>query len=158
MSAQNINTDSSKVEFSITKHKKHIVEGFFKGIEGLIVMNNSNLLSLNVCIDPATVNTLNKSRDAHLRNPDYFDVKNYPSICFVSDSITQTDTGFVAIGTMSMLGVSKKEHIPLQISDYTLHGEFMIDRYDYDLGDEGTSKIGREVALRIYCVFTIEEE
>lgn len=155
--AQNVDTDSSKVHFSITKLGKHVVEGDFRGMTGTVVFNGKDLTSIDVCIKPETINSGNKRRDAHLKNEDYFDVKNYPSICFQSDSIVSVGDSVTAVGKMTMLDSTRNESIAIWYSQDLVKGYLELDRFLYDLGEEGNYKIGRMVKLEIYCVLKQEE-
>ena len=66
------------------------VGGSFSGIKGTIRFDEANPAdaSFDITIDAATINTDNDTRDNHLRDETYFDVKNYPVIHFVSSKIT----------------------------------------------------------------------
>src|ERR1700761_7844895 len=68
------------------------VHGTFSGFKGNINFDAQNPAADNfdVTIDATTVNTDNSMRDGHLRDDSYFDVKNYPTIHFVSSKITAT--------------------------------------------------------------------
>jgi len=156
-SSQNINTDSSKVEFSVTKLGKHVVEGTITGMTGSIEFYGDFLIHIDVCIDPKTINTENKRRDAHLRNEDYFDVKNYPSICFASDSIISIGDSISAIGKLTMLDSTRNETVALYYSKSLIKGYLVVDRFLYDLGGEGDYKIGRKVKIEIFAVLTDED-
>lgn len=47
--------------------------------------------SIRVQIEAASINTNDPKRDAHLKSPDFLDVKNYPIIAFVSKRIDKID-------------------------------------------------------------------
>ena len=107
----------------------------------------------NICIDVATINTKNKKRDAHLLDPDFFDVDTYPTVCFVSTSVTKNDTGYSTTGNMTIHGVTKEVTIPFTFTNNTFTGDIVINRFDYDLGkDYGTMRVGTEATITIICV------
>lgn len=146
-----IDSENSKVEFSIKNMKFKTVEGSFGGMNGNVAFDPENLenSSFNVCIDPATVNTGSKKRDEHLKNEDFFDVEKYPEICFKSDEIAKIDNQYIAKGTLTMHGISNKVEIPFEQNGNTLNGQLTINRKDYKVGDDGTFMVGDEVKLNI---------
>jgi polyisoprenoid-binding protein YceI len=93
--------DQSSVKFKI-KNFGFNVNGSFTGLQGTINFNpdNPGLSNMDVTVDPKTVNTGIDLRDSHLRKPEYFDVKKYPGIRFVSTKITPSSKS----GTLFMFG------------------------------------------------------
>ena len=153
--AQTINTDKSEVEFHITGGGIFKVKGSFSGMAGDFSFNSNDLenSSFDICIDAATVNTKNKKRDAHLRDPDFFDVEQYPTICFKSSAVTKADTGYTTTGDLTIHGVTKAVTIPFIFKNNTFIGEIVVNRFDYDLGkDYGTMRVGTEATITIICV------
>src|SRR5689334_19743157 len=90
-SAQNYTPvdSSSSVKFKV-KNLGFNVGGSFSGLQGSITFDPNNLpaCKFDVTVDANTVNTGIDMRDNHLRNEDYFDVKNHPRIRIVSTRIT----------------------------------------------------------------------
>ena len=43
--------------------------------------------SVDITLDPSSVSTGDEARDAHLRNPDFFDTETYPTIRFASVAV-----------------------------------------------------------------------
>jgi len=150
--AQNVDTIASYVRFSISKMNDKTVTGTIKGMHGFIDLKKSNIISIAVCIDPASIKTDNENRDKHLKSDDYFAVKTYPSICFQSTSVQKTTSGFMATGKLSMHGISKTVQIPLILNNKELTGTLILDRYDYGIGKKSDFLMGREVLLTINCI------
>lgn len=70
-------------------------------------MSKPEAAAFEIVIDAASLDTKSEKRDEHLRGPDFFDVKQFPKITFVSTS--------VAMG---------KDEKSLKVTgDLTLHGE-----------------------------------
>ncbi len=154
LQAQTINTDKSEVKFHITGGGVFKVKGTFTGMAGDFNLNTNDLenAAFNICIDAATINTKNKKRDAHLRNPDFFDVELYPTVCFESNTVTKTDAGYSTIGNLTIHGVTKEVTIPFTYTNNTFSGSIVVNRFDYDLGKEfGTMRVGTEASITIIC-------
>ena len=155
LQAQNIVAEQSKADFRISNMGLNRVNGTIQGMKGDIQFNANDLTnsSFRVCVDPATVSTGINKRDEHLRNEDFFSVASFASICFYSNSIKAAENGYVAQGTLTMLGNSQEVEIPFTYQDKTFSGTMVLNRLDYGLG-EGTSTFaaGNEVQVTITCV------
>src|SRR5579862_9969886 len=88
--------------------------GEFKGLKGTISFDPKDLASskFDATIDVATINTGNGMKNTHAKSEKWFDADKYPTIRFTSTSITQTATGYAAVGTLDMHGVQKPVTIP----------------------------------------------
>lgn len=151
---QPINEQQSKVTFDISNMGFNTVEGSFTGMAGTIQFDENNLANalFDVCIDAATVNTDNEARDKHLRKEDFFDVEEYPAICFASQEFIKTADGYIVKGNLSMHGVTNIIEIPFTFNDNTFSGNFTIQRLDYGVGGKGGFMVGKEVNVKISCV------
>jgi len=72
--------------------------------------------SVSVVIKAARINTGIKQRDNHLRTADFFDVEKYPEITFQRKRIEKKETQLIAVGTLTMHGVSKEIALPFTIA------------------------------------------
>ncbi len=152
LKAQHINTETSKVSFEVSNMKFRTVEGTFSGMTGTANFDASDLKNsvFDICIDASTVNTENEKRDTHLKNEDFFHVDKHPQICFVSTSISKTNTGFEATGNLSMHGVTKVVTVPFTYENKTIKAKLDINRLDYKVGEDfGTFMVGNEVEIWI---------
>ncbi len=155
LQAQTIDTQQSAANFTVKNMRWIEVEGNFTGMKGDIKFDEADLAnsSFNVCVDAASVNTDNNARDKHLRNEDFFHVDKYPTICFVSTSISQKGSGFVTKGQLTMHGVTKDVNIPFTYSNGTFKGNLKISRYDYKVGEStGTFMVSEDINLEIIAV------
>lgn len=154
LSAQQIDGQASIVNFSVSNMGLKTVKGTFGGMKGELRFDAQQLDNayFNVCIDAASVNTGNKKRDHHLLNEDFFEVDKYPVICFESSKIVKTDSGYKAMGTLKMHGVSKAIELPFSYNNKSFNGQLEIDRFDYGIGASGGFMVGREVMLDINCI------
>lgn len=129
--------------------------GKMDALKGEIVFNPDDLAhsSFQVTIKSSSINTNNESRDEHLRESDYFDVKNYPLIRFVSSSI-QTSGGknsYKAAGTLTIKNISRVINIPFSAEmsgkGWIFTGQFTINRRDYAVG--GSSTVSNELTVDV---------
>ena len=152
---QSIDSENSIVSFSVSNMGFNTVKGTFKGMKGTVNFDLDNLStsSFEVCIDASTIHTGNTKRDKHLKNEDFFEVDKYPSICFKSTQVTKTNSGYQAIGILSMHGISKRVEIPFTYNNNEFVGQFKLNRFDYKVG-EGTGKfmVGKEIEIKIVSV------
>jgi len=92
-------------------------------------------------------------RDGHLRGNNYFDVKNYPSIHFVSTKVTGKNGGFVLLGKLVIKDRAKEIQFPFTASPandgYLFKGTFKINRKDFGVGGTSTVSDNLEVSLNI---------
>lgn len=151
--SQTIDTQNSNVSFAVRNMKVRTVTGTFSGMKGEVNFDKTNLSSsnFNVCVDAGTVNTDNKIRDEHLKNEDFFDVEKYPTICFISESIEESENKFLVTGNLTMHGVTKKETISLLYKENMFTGTFKIDRTDYGVGGNGGFSVAKEIEITINC-------
>lgn len=151
-SSQTIDAKNSLIRFEVSNMALNTVEGTFKGMEGTVLLDKSNLgaSKIEACIDATTVDTDNEERDEHLRNADFFDTDKFPTICFSSTSISKTSNGFLVKGKLTMHGVTKDVEIPLTYTDKTAKGTFKLKRRDYKIGeDTGNFMVGNKIEITI---------
>lgn len=146
----------SVVEFRI-KNFGIGTTGKFKGPEGKITFDPANpgAATMDVFIEANTLDTDNKTRDGHLRKEDYFDVKNYPKIHFVSTKIARsTKAGmFVLYGRLTIKKTTKDVTFPFTAeaisSGYRFKGDFRINRRDFGIGGNNTISDNLFVCLNV---------
>ncbi|HEY0679042.1 MAG TPA: YceI family protein [Chitinophagaceae bacterium] len=130
----------SKVKFSIRNLGLN-ANGSFTGLAGSIKFDPSNLAvsRLEVSVDANSINTGIDARDNHLKKEDYFHVKKYPKISFISDHVTRSANGaFILHGKLTIKGVTKEVSFPFEASTqkegYVFTGEFKLNRRDFNIG------------------------
>jgi polyisoprenoid-binding protein YceI len=115
-----------------------------------------NSVSGNFTIDPAdaagcsfameiktdSIDTGVKARDGHLSSPDFFNVKQYPTISFKSSAVKAIEGGYEVTGDLTLHGVTKSVTFTLkggktaQFMGKQRTGfstEFTVNRSDYDM-------------------------
>ena len=131
--------------------------GTFSGLQGIIHFDKDNpsASTFDVSIDANSVNTNVDMRDNHLRDENYFDVKKYPRIHFVSTSVKPgKENTFEISGKLTIKGKTKDINFPFtatQSTDgYIFNGEFKINRKDFGVG--GSSTISDNVTVTLTVV------
>ncbi|MBD3107424.1 YceI family protein [Bacillus sp. AGMB 02131] len=115
-------------------------------------------------IDVASINTRNADRDNHLRTGDFFDAESFPTIDFVSTSITKDGDDYEVTGDMTIKGVTKQVTLeveyngkgvnPWGVEVYGFEAEAKINREEFGLTynaalETGGVLIGKDVKLKI---------
>ncbi len=161
--AQNkINQEESEISFSVTNMEVNVVEGYFEGLQGDVTFdpNDPESASFDMKLDPEDIDTGNGLRDKHLRNKkNWFYTKLFPEIKFKSTEVVESDDGreYKVIGDLTIKETTKEIEIPFKFSekdDGSVHllGTFELSRLDYEVGGEGTTLVGEDVAVKIKCV------
>jgi polyisoprenoid-binding protein YceI len=149
----------SSIQFTI-KNFGISTGGSFSGLQGKVKfdINDLSSASFNVSIDANSVNTGNETRDNHLRQDDYFDVKNYPRISFVSTKVSQSNKAGVLFifGKLTIKNQTKDISFPFTAepkgTGYLFKGTFNINRKDYGVG--GTSTISNNLEIQLSILLT----
>ena len=156
----------SSIEFSVKHMVISNVKGSFDEFDAVINYDPNNIenSSVDVSIKVASINTKDEKRDEHLRSPDFFDAANNAEITFKSDKIMKKGDGYVALGTLTMRGVSKKIELPFELNGpvqnpwgQTVMGivvEYELNRKDYKIEwnktlDNGGLLVGDNVKIEI---------
>jgi len=111
--------DTAHTEIGFTA--KHMVvarvNGAFNEYSGQVTLDPENITSAKIkgVVKVASINTGNEARDNHLRTSDFFDAENYPEIVFESTEILKSESGYIAVGNLTMRGVTKSIQLPFQI-------------------------------------------
>jgi polyisoprenoid-binding protein YceI len=107
----------SKVGFEISHLVISTVEGKFDQYGGQIVAGDKpELISTNVEIQTASINTSNEKRDGHLKSADFFEVEKFPKMTFKSDKAIFSGSNVKVPGQLTIKGVTKP---------VTLEGKYM---------------------------------
>ena len=114
-----IDADHSDVGFSV-RHMLSSTRGRFARFSGTIQLDREQPDRSSVAfeVDPASIDTRQPDRDAHLRSGDFFDVERFPVIRFTSQRITPLAADRYRVeGTLDLRGILK----PLTL-EVTYHG------------------------------------
>ena len=115
----NLDASHAKIGFKVRHLGISNVSGRFQKFTGIgnFDEKTGKLSKLIVEIDAASIYTNEPDRDKHLRSEDFFNVKKYPKISFVSTKIEHKGKQPTKIiGKLKML--NKEESITLNVSDW----------------------------------------
>jgi polyisoprenoid-binding protein YceI len=106
----------SSVSFGISHAGISNIHGRFNDFSGTFVIDKDDLSKSSFALDikVESVDTNNAKRDEHLRAPDYFNAKQFPTLSFKSTKVKATDAGFEVTGDLTLHGVTKSVSMTLQ--------------------------------------------
>jgi polyisoprenoid-binding protein YceI len=106
----NIDPVHSVAEFKVRHMMISNVKGHFTGVTGALFLDEADVTNSRVeaSIDAASITTGDAQRDAHLKNADFFDVENFPTLSFKSTRVVPTGDGELAVaGDLTIHGVTR---------------------------------------------------
>lgn len=104
-----IDENHTRIGFEVPHMVISTVEGQFKNFEGEInVKDEFNKSSVTTTIQTSSINTGNDMRDKHLRSEDFFHAEKYPTMTFVTKSISGSPKSFKVKGDLTIKGVTKE--------------------------------------------------
>ncbi len=113
------------------------VPGKFTDFSGTVLFDKEDpsKSSVNVEVSTDSVDTANAKRDAHLKNQDFFKVKEHPKMTFKSTEVELNKDGDYAVkGDFTLLGVTKPIDVVFKKDgDHNGVANFKIKRSDYGM-------------------------
>jgi len=82
--------------------------GRFNEPTGSVTVDNGAPTAFTFEVKTDKVDTGNPKRDAHLKSPDFFDAKQFPTISFKSKSVKADGDKYEVAGDLTMHGVTKE--------------------------------------------------
>ena len=107
--AYSLDAGHSRV-FSMFDHQGYsMMRGMFRSFDGNLMYDadDPSASSVSIDIDADSVDMYHDGLNDHLKNADFFDVENHPSLMFESTSVEDLGDGNVRVnGNLTMLGQS----------------------------------------------------
>jgi polyisoprenoid-binding protein YceI len=144
------------VTFKVSHLGLSWVVGRFNDVAGTFTVDAANpgKSAFELTIQTESVDSGNKKRDDHLRSPDFFNVKQFPSIGFKSTAVKPIEGGFEVTGDFTLHGVTRSITFPLKggrtaefpkgVRRTGYSTELVLKRSDFGM-DKLTGAIGDEV-------------
>lgn len=158
--------DYDLVHSSVSFKARHLgiswIHGRFNEVAGKFSLDREDpsKSTFVLTIQADSVDTANKARDEHLRQPDYFDTKQFPTIEFKSTSTKATKDGYEVTGDFTMHGTTKKitflltggkEHDFKGTKRVAFSTELSLKRSDFGFDKRAIGPIGDEALIIIDC-------
>lgn len=154
------------VHSSVSFKARHLdlswIHGRFNLVDGKFSLDRekpeNSTFTLTIPVD--SVDTGNVARDLHLKQADYFDQKQFPTIDFKSTSCKVIDGGFEVTGDFTMHGVTKSITFPLLggkekewkgVKRVGFSTELKLKRSDFGFDPKAIGLIGDEAIIIIDC-------
>ncbi|MGE0610149.1 MAG: YceI family protein [Pirellulales bacterium] len=154
------------VHSSVSFKARHLdiswIHGRFNEVEGKFSLDREQPAqsTFELTIKADSVDTANKARDEHLRQPDYFDTKQFPTIEFKSTSTKPIKGGYEVTGDFTMHGQTKQitlvlmggeEHEFKGTKRVAFSTDLSLKRSDYGFDKNAIGPIGDEALIYIDC-------
>ena len=158
--------DYDLVHSSVSFKARHLgiswIHGRFNEVAGKFSLDREHpsKSTFELTIKTESVDTANKARDEHLRQFDYFDTKQFPTIEFKSTSSKAIEGGYEVTGDFTMHGKTKKisfvlkggkEHDFKGTKRVGFSAELSLKRSDFGFDKSAIGPIGDEALILIDC-------
>jgi polyisoprenoid-binding protein YceI len=161
-----IDRSHSGITFQV-RHLLSKVRGRFNEFAGSIEFDEANppRSRVEVTIQAASIDTAEPARDTHLRSADFFDVGQYPTLRFVSTSVTPRGAGaYDVAGTLTIHGATRQVVLPASYlgtatdpygnTKAVFEAELTLNRRDFGLSwnaalETGGLLVGDEVSVSL---------
>ncbi len=138
------------------------IPGRFDDFSGEFTLDTSDPAksSFKMTILADSVDTNNAGRDGHLKSPDFFNTKQYPTIEFASTSVAPIEGGYKVTGDLTLHGETKPVSFELKGGKMTefpkgvqrtgFTTQFQVKRSDFGVAKKvGPSMLGEDVWVTI---------
>ncbi len=136
------------------------VYGTFIGPAGAVSFDPSDLskTTFDVSVRTDTIDTRSANRNKDLKGPDFFDVKQFPTMTFKSTGVKKTgDNTMDVTGDLTVRGVTKSITVPMEVTGTGkgMRGEtrtgfranFTVNRTDFGINADPEPVIGNDIQV-----------
>ncbi len=106
----NIDPDHSLIEFRVAHMVISKTSGRFMDYRGFvdIDVDAKTFKAIEATINAESINTNHEKRDGHLRNADFLDVKQFPTITYAMKTAQKEGETYKIVGNLTLHGVTKE--------------------------------------------------
>jgi polyisoprenoid-binding protein YceI len=127
--------------------------GHFQRFSGTASVESETLQAITVEIEAGSLTTRIPDLTNHLKSPDFFDAREYPTAKFESTQIAAGgDDEYRVTGNLTLLGTTQEISFPATVAigeeGITLRGNMMLDRTMFGM-DKLTQRVNKEVELAV---------
>lgn len=158
----------SSVNFNIKHMGISFVQGRFDKFDGKASTKGNTLDGAEFAfnVDVNAINTGVEMRDKHLKSADFFDVEKYPTMSFVTISITKDkNNSYILKGKLTIKDVTKDISVPVTFGGVTKNQQgkevmgiqttFKVNRLDYNIKYDPTGAgVAKDVDVNLYFELT----
>ncbi len=168
-----IDPSHSSVEFTIRHLMVSKVRGRFDTFSGTITVGEDpTASSVEVTIDPGSVDTRDSGRDEHLRSSDFFHVEAHPTWTFKSTHVESHGDSWRVHGHLTMRGATRPVDFVVEYNGTQAHpmggtragfsAELEINRKDWDINfnaalEGGGLMLGDKVKINLEVEAALQE-
>jgi len=134
---------SSDKDYSV-KFSGGKTEGTFSGLTSTVSIDEAHpeKSKISASIVSSSISTGNATKNSHAMEAEALNSEKYPTITFESTSVSKSDAGYVAVGNLTLRGVTKEVTIPFTFSEKgneaNLTGTFSVTPKEFGLTRGGT--------------------
>lgn len=105
-----IDPDHSLIEFRVAHMVISKTSGRFLNYRGFVEMdaNAKTITAIEATINADSINTNHEKRDGHLRNADFLDVKQFPTVTYTMKTAQKEGETYKVVGNLTLRGVTKE--------------------------------------------------
>jgi polyisoprenoid-binding protein YceI len=156
----------SEIAFKVKHLMITNVKGVFKEFDASIYTSGEDFMTSNIdfWMNPASVDTGDAKRDAHLKSPDFFDAEKFKQISFKGNTYEKVDNdgSYTLYGDLTIKGITKRVKLDVEFggvmkdpwgnekAGFTVNGK--IDRKEWGLDwntalESGGVLVGYDVSI-----------
>ncbi len=142
-----VDKKQSDIRFEASKFLFVGVSGTFSKFEGSVLIDkDSRIIQMNGIVDINSINTKDEERDTHLKENDYFNIKQFPSIIFKSSKIINDKV----IATIDIKGIKKEltfkiENIEITDTNLKFNLSSILNRQEFMLNGSMSAVIADNI-------------
>jgi polyisoprenoid-binding protein YceI len=161
-----IDPDHSLIEFRVAHMVVSKTAGRFMDYRGFVEMDADakTFKTIEATINAASINTSHDKRDAHLRNADFLDVKQFPTMTYKMKRVQKQGDTYTVIGDFTLRGVTKEISLVVAFNGVVtdpwggtragFSAEGTLNRKDFGMVwnktlDSGGLVVGNDVQIRL---------
>jgi polyisoprenoid-binding protein YceI len=161
-----IDPDHSLIEFRVAHMVVSKTAGRFMDYRGFVEMDADakTFKTIEATINAASINTSHDKRDAHLRNADFLDVKQFPTMTYKMKRVQKQGDTYTVIGDFTLRGVTKEISLAVAFNGVVtdpwggtragFSAEGTLNRKDFGMVwnktlDSGGLVVGNDVQIRL---------
>jgi polyisoprenoid-binding protein YceI len=157
----NVDNVHSSVVFRIKHNDAAWFFGRFNDKSGTITFDDANPANSSIVInvDPASVDSGNEKRDAHIMSPDFLSVKEFPAMSFTSTKVAANGEGqYKVTGILEIKSVKKEVSFDVfesrskgmkgeDIRGY--YAEFSVMRRDFNITEFPDTALSNQITMYV---------